>query len=85
MAARTRRASAGPPGRGERAIAQDEICVIQGGFQKFAADAKGLEPSPETGRSNPAHRLTWPERELVRQLGEKLYGPRMVERGSANG
>ena len=21
------------------------------------------------------HRLTWPERELVRQLGEKLYGP----------
>jgi hypothetical protein len=20
------------------------------------------------------HRLTWPERELVRQLGEKLYG-----------
>jgi len=22
------------------------------------------------------HRLTWPERELVRQLGEKLYGKR---------
>jgi len=22
------------------------------------------------------HRLTWPERELVRQLGEKLYGTR---------
>ena len=21
------------------------------------------------------HRLTWPERELVRQLGDKLYGP----------
>jgi hypothetical protein len=21
-------------------------------------------------------RLSWPERELVRQLGEKLYGPR---------
>jgi len=21
-------------------------------------------------------RLTWPERELIRQLGEKLYGPR---------
>lgn len=21
-------------------------------------------------------RLTWPERELVRQLGERLYGPR---------
>ncbi len=22
------------------------------------------------------HRLTWPERELVMQLGDKLYGPR---------
>ena len=22
------------------------------------------------------HRLTWPERELVRQLGDKLYGKR---------
>jgi hypothetical protein len=22
------------------------------------------------------HRLTWPERELVRQLGERLYGKR---------
>lgn len=22
------------------------------------------------------HRLTWPERELVEQLGTKLYGPR---------
>ena len=27
-------------------------------------------------------RLTWPERELVRQLGEKLYGPRPSERVS---
>ena len=28
---------------------------------------------------NPADpRLTWPERELVRQLGEKLYGMRMA-------
>ena len=25
-------------------------------------------------------RLTWPERELVRQLGEKLYGKREEER-----
>jgi hypothetical protein len=24
-------------------------------------------------------RLTWPERELVRQLGEKLYGSRMAK------
>jgi hypothetical protein len=30
-------------------------------------------------------RLTWPERELVRQLGEKLYGPRVVAREVANG
>ncbi len=25
------------------------------------------------------HRLTWPERELVRQLGAKLYGARPEE------
>ena len=25
-------------------------------------------------------RLTWPERELVRQLGEKLYGKQNMER-----
>jgi hypothetical protein len=25
------------------------------------------------------HRLTWPERELVRQIGEKLYGKRVSE------
>ena len=24
-------------------------------------------------------RLTWPERELIRQLGEKLYGKRQEE------
>jgi len=26
-------------------------------------------------------RLTWPERELVRQLGEKLYGKRLGQKG----
>jgi hypothetical protein len=26
-------------------------------------------------------RLTWPERELVRQLGEKLYGQRLGQKG----
>jgi len=31
------------------------------------------------------HRLTWPERELVRQLGDKLYGPRSDSREAANG
>ena len=30
-------------------------------------------------------RLTWPERELVRQLAEKLYGPRAGDREAANG
>ena len=25
------------------------------------------------------HRLSWPERELIRQLGEKLYGKRREE------
>ncbi len=30
------------------------------------------------------HRLTWPERELVRQLGEKLYGKRIVPRRVAS-
>ncbi|MBK45954.1 MAG: hypothetical protein CMN20_11740 [Roseovarius sp.] len=30
-------------------------------------------------------RLTWPERELVRQLGEKLYGPRLSEEGGRHG
>ena len=30
-------------------------------------------------------RLTWPERELVRQLGEKLYGPRLCEKEPRHG
>ena len=30
-------------------------------------------------------RLTWPERELVRQLGEKLYGPRPADREVRHG
>jgi hypothetical protein len=29
------------------------------------------------------HRLTWPERELVKQLGEKLYGKRIEQPRSA--
>ena len=31
------------------------------------------------------HRLTWPERELVRQLGEKLYGKRLVGQAVRHG
>jgi hypothetical protein len=30
-------------------------------------------------------RLTWPERELVRQLGERLYGPRPSDRKARHG
>ena len=30
-------------------------------------------------------RLTWPERELIRQLGEKLYGPRPSEKEPRHG
>ena len=29
-------------------------------------------------------RLTWPERELVRQLGERLYGGRTREQGASH-
>ncbi|OAN53015.1 hypothetical protein A6A04_14970 [Paramagnetospirillum marisnigri] len=28
------------------------------------------------------HRLTWPERELIRQLGQKLYGKRPGQEAS---
>ncbi len=31
------------------------------------------------------HRLTWPERELVRQLGDKLFCPRPEGQGGRNG
>lgn len=50
----------------------------------------GTRPSPEHVKRNGWHdqnilvvsvddqRLTWPERELIRQLGEKLYGTRNI-------
>lgn len=31
------------------------------------------------------HRLTWPEREFVRQLGSRLYGPRTHEEEARHG
>jgi len=31
------------------------------------------------------HRLTWPEQELIRQLGEKLYGKRPEGQGVRHG
>lgn len=30
-------------------------------------------------------RLSWPERELIRQLAEKLHGPRLAVRGTRHG
>ncbi len=51
--------------------------------------AEPLDPETAKRRGWRAHgilvvaerdpRLTWPERELVRQLGAKLYGPRPEE------
>jgi hypothetical protein len=31
------------------------------------------------------HRLTWPERTLIRQLGEKLYGKRSMFKDACHG
>jgi len=47
------------------------------GGQRCDADQVKREGWKEQGLLAVAvddHRLTWPERELVRQLGEKLYG-----------
>ncbi len=46
--------------------------------QKSEASGK-LEPVLPCVRKG-SHRLTWPERELVRQRGEKLYGKREEDR-----
>ena len=53
-----------PPGYGgtRRNVAQ----VSQDGWLEQGVLAVSVED----------HRLSWPERELVRQLGEKLYGKR---------
>ena len=53
-----------PPGYGggRRDVAQ----VSQDGWREQGLLAVSVED----------HRLTWPEREPVRQLGEKLYGKR---------
>ena len=53
-----------PPGYGgERS---DVAQVKQAGWLEQGVLAVSVED----------HRLTWPERELVRQLGEKLFGKR---------
>jgi len=56
-----------PKGYGGRRRAPDEI--KRDGWQEQGLLAVAIDDD----------RLTWPERELVRQLGEKLYGKREPE------
>ena len=52
--------------RGYGGARRDADQVKQDGWQEQGMLAVSLEDD----------RLTWPERELIRQLGEKLYGKR---------
>ena len=45
---------------------RDPEQVKQEGWQELGVLAVSIDD----------HRLTWPERELIEQLGTKLYGPR---------
>jgi len=47
-----------------------------GGYRRDPEQVKrdGWQEQQMLAVSLDDHRLTWPERELVRQLGEKLYG-----------
>lgn len=53
-----------PPGYGGKRRTPDEI--KREGWREKRVLAVSLDDA----------RLTWPERELIRQLGEKLYGDR---------
>ena len=53
-----------PPGYGGKRRTPDEI--KREGWREQRVLAASLDDA----------RLTWPERELIRQLGEKLYGDR---------
>ena len=57
-----------PPGYGGRRRNPDE--VKRNGWKEQGLLAVSFDDD----------RLTWPERELVRQLGEKLYGKREEDR-----
>lgn len=57
-----------PPGYGGRRRSPEE--VRQEGWREQRLLAVSVND----------HRLTWPERELVRQLGDRLYGSAKVER-----
>ena len=52
-----------------------------GGTRRPADDVKrdGWRDQGVLAVSVEDERLSWPERELVRQLGEKLYGKRQAE------
>ena len=60
-----------PPGFGGHRRDPDE--VKRDGWRDYGLLAVAVDDT----------RLTWPERELVRQLGEKLYGKRTEERQHA--
>jgi len=62
-----------PPGYGGRRRDPDE--VKRDGWREQGILAVSVDDE----------RLSWPERELVRQLGEKLYGPRSVDEGERHG
>ncbi|HMM73915.1 MAG TPA: hypothetical protein PKC22_17110 [Rhodocyclaceae bacterium] len=52
-----------------------------GGYRRDADEVKrdGWRDQGLLAVSVDDHRLTWPERELVRQLGERLYGARPLQ------
>jgi hypothetical protein len=62
-----------PPGYGGRRRSPDE--VKRDGWREQGILAVSVDDE----------RLSWPERELVRQLGEKLYGSRSVDEGDRHG
>ncbi len=62
-----------PPGYG--GTRRDVARVSQDGWLEQGVLAVSIED----------HRLSWPERELVRQLGEKLYGKRSVREDRRHG
>jgi hypothetical protein len=58
-----------------------------GGYRRDPEQVKrdGWQEQQMLAVSLDDHRLTWPERELVRQLGEKLYGKLPAVREVRNG
>lgn len=61
--------------RGYGGKRRDPEEVKRDGWQELGLLAVSLEDQ----------RLSWPERELIRQLGEKLYGPRSSTREAHHG